>query len=54
MVSSHVFSQLVLFALIWLFIIVHLTWPKRPVAAPATPPAEPEPLVSLTMGSVDI
>jgi hypothetical protein len=44
MVSHHVFSQLVLFALIWLFILLHLTWPKRPVAAPATPTEEPEPL----------
>src|SRR5215471_18411023 len=42
--SHQVFSQLVLFALIWLFILLHLTWPKRPVAAPATPPEEPEPL----------
>jgi IS1 family transposase len=44
MVSHHVFSQLVLFALIWLFILLHLTWPKRPVAAPATPTEELEPL----------
>ena len=40
--SHQVFSQLVLFALLWLFILVHLTWPKRPVATPATPTAEPE------------
>jgi hypothetical protein len=46
MVSHHVFSQLVLFALLWLFIIVHLTWPKRPMAAPATPTEEPELLKS--------
>ena len=46
MVSHHVFSQLVLFALLWLFILVHLTWPKRPMAAPATPTEEPEPLKS--------
>src|SRR5437773_3900874 len=45
MVSHHVFSQLVLFALLWLFIL-HLTWPKRPMAAPATPTEEPEPLKS--------
>jgi hypothetical protein len=43
MVSHHVFSQLVLFALIWLFIILHLIWPKPGVSAPVTP-AEPEPL----------
>ena len=44
MVSHYIFSQLVLFALLWLFILLHLTWPKRPVAAPATPTEEPEPL----------
>src|SRR5712691_1987438 len=44
MVSHHFVSQLVLFALIWLFIILHLTRPKCPVLAPATPTAEPEPL----------
>ena len=43
MVSHHVFSQLVLFALIWLFGIVHLSRPKRAVTAPAAP-ALPEPL----------
>jgi hypothetical protein len=43
MVSQHFVSQLVLFALIWLFVILHLTQPKRPVTAPATP-TEPEPL----------
>ena len=44
MVSSHVFSQLVLFALLWLVVIVYLIRPKRPVTAPATPTEEPEPL----------
>ena len=44
MVSHHFVSQLVLFALIWLFVVLHLTWPKRPVMAPATPTEEPEPL----------
>ena len=43
MVSHHVFSQLVLLALLWLFVIVHLSRPKRPVTAPAVP-ALPEPL----------
>ena len=43
MVSQHVFSQLVLLALLWLFVIVHLSWPKRAVTAPAVPP-EPEPV----------
>ena len=37
MVSHHFFYQLVLFALIWLFVMLHLTWPKRTVTAPATP-----------------
>lgn len=43
MVSPLLFSQLLLFALVWLFIIMHLTWPKRTVTAPATP-AKPESL----------
>ena len=34
--ESHLFfSQLVLVALIWLFIIVHLPWPLRAVTVPA-------------------
>ena len=41
--GSHLFfSQLVLFALIWLFIL-HLPWPQRAVTVPAAP-AQPEPL----------
>jgi IS1 family transposase len=44
MVSHHCVSQLVLFALIWLFIVLHLNRPKCPVLVPATPTAEPEPL----------
>src|SRR5712691_10031028 len=44
MVSHHFVYQLVLFALIWLFIILHLNRPKCPVLAPATPTAEPESL----------
>ena len=43
MVSHHVFSQLVLFALIWLFIMLSLTRPKHPVTAPDAP-ADPESL----------
>jgi hypothetical protein len=42
MESHHVFSQLVLFALIWLFIMLHLTRPKRPR------PNEPKPFEGLT------
>src|SRR6266699_5192519 len=41
--SHHVFSPLVLLALLWLCVIVHLSRPKRPVTAPAVP-ALPEPL----------
>ena len=36
MVPYQFFYQLVLFALIWLVVILHLTRPKRPVTAPAT------------------
>jgi hypothetical protein len=43
MVSPHVFSQLVLRALLWLFVILPLSRPTRPVTAPAVP-ALPEPL----------
>jgi hypothetical protein len=43
MVSHHVFSQLILFALVWLFVILHLTWPQPGVTAPAVP-AEPKSL----------
>src|SRR5712691_9938386 len=43
MVPHQFFSQLVLFALIWLVVILPLTRPKRPVAAPATT-VLPEPL----------
>jgi IS1 family transposase len=42
MVSHHFVYQLVLFALVWLFILLHLTWAKPGVRAPVTP-AEPEP-----------
>jgi IS1 family transposase len=43
MVSHHFVYQLVLFALIWLFIILHLIQSQRPLTAPATP-TESEPL----------
>jgi IS1 family transposase len=43
MVSQPFIDQLVLFALIWLFMMLHLTWPKPGVSAPVIP-AEPEPL----------
>jgi hypothetical protein len=43
MVSPLFFSLLVLCALLWLFVILHLTRPKRAVTAPASP-ALPEPL----------
>jgi transposase-like protein len=43
MVSHHFVYQLVLFALIWLVVLLHLTRPKRPVTAPATLTEEPEP-----------
>jgi hypothetical protein len=43
MVSHHFVDQLVLFALIWLFIMLHLIRPKPGVSALATS-VEPEPL----------
>ena len=43
MVSHYFVYQLVLFAFIWLFIILHLTRPRPSVSAPVTP-AEPEPI----------
>ncbi len=43
MVPHHFVSQLVLCALLWLFVVMHLTRPKRAVRAPAAP-ALPEPL----------
>ena len=44
MVSHHFFSPLVLLALLWLFVILYLSRPKRPVTTPAVP-ALPEPLI---------
>jgi hypothetical protein len=43
MVSHHFVYQLVLFALIWLFIMLHLIRPQPGMSAPATP-VEPEPI----------
>ena len=43
MVSHLFYYQLALWALVWLFIMLHLTWPKPGVTAPAAP-AEPEPI----------
>jgi len=37
MESQLFLSQLVLFALIWLFIILPLSWPQRAVTVPAAP-----------------
>jgi IS1 family transposase len=60
MVSHHFVYQLVLFALIWLFVMLHLSRPKRAVMAPAEPAAlqpiqpkrpcssEPKPFEGLT------
>jgi hypothetical protein len=42
-VSQHLFFQLILLALLWLFVLVPRTRAKRPVTAPEAP-AEPEPL----------
>lgn len=44
MESHHVFSQLILFALLGLAVIVHLTRSKCLVTAPAAPTEEPEPI----------
>jgi IS1 family transposase len=58
MVSPLFYYQLALLALVWLFIMLHLTWPKRSAAtttAPATPiqpkrtrSNEPKPFAGLT------
>jgi len=41
---SHLFSyQLALLALVWLFLMLHVTWPKRGVTPPLVS-AQPEPL----------
>ena len=43
MVSPLFYYQLALLALVWLFLMVHRTWPRPGVTAPAAP-AEPEPI----------
>jgi hypothetical protein len=60
MVSHLLYYQLALFALVWLFIMVHLTWPQAGVTAPAVSAAlkpltpkrhrssEPTPFAGLT------
>src|SRR5262245_31829100 len=58
MVSPLFYYQLALLALIWLFVMVHLSWPRRsapPPTAPATPitpkrkrSTEPKPFAGLT------
>jgi len=60
MVLHHFVYQLVLFALIWLFVMLHLSRPRRAVMAPAAPTAlqpippkrphsnEPKPFEGLT------
>jgi len=47
MVSHHFFSPLVLLALLWLFVILHLSRPKRPVTTPAVPAPSPSHLSAL-------
>ncbi len=57
MVSHHVFYQLVLLGLVWLFLMLHVLWPSdRPVPGqnppkPVTPPRkrskEPQPFAGL-------
>src|SRR5215813_14047628 len=43
MVSHLFYYQLALLALVWLFLMVHVTWPKRGVTPPPAS-AQPEPL----------
>jgi transposase-like protein len=43
MVSHLFYYQLALLALVWLFLMVHVTWPKRGVTSPPAS-AQPEPL----------
>jgi IS1 family transposase len=55
MVSHLFYYQLALLALIWLFLMLHLTWPKRGATTPRAPakprrqrPNEPRPFAGLT------
>lgn len=41
MVLHLCFYHLILFAIIWLSVILYLTWPKRSVAAPAASAVAP-------------
>ena len=43
MVSHLFYYQLALWALVWLFVMLHVTWPKRGVTPPLVS-AQPEPL----------
>jgi IS1 family transposase len=43
MVAPLFYYQLVLLAIVWLFILLHLTWPRPGLTAPAAP-AEPDPI----------
>ena len=43
MVSHLFYYQLALLALVWLFLMVHVTWPKRGVTSPSAS-AQPKPL----------
>ena len=43
MVSHLLYYQLALLALVWLFLMVHVTWPRRGVTLPPAS-AQPEPL----------
>ena len=47
MVSPLFFYQLVFFALIWFFVVLHLAWPKRPLPAIASSRTE-RPFISST------
>jgi len=59
MVSYHVFYQLMLLGLLWLFLMLHVVWPsarpaqKQRTTQPITPPhkrsKEPKPFIGLTL-----
>ncbi len=58
MVSHHVFYQLVLLGLLWLFLMLHVVWPSnrstkgqtssKPVTPPRKRSKEPKPFAGLT------